>query len=105
MSVTAGETLDGMTVEQLRDLAKRAEVAAKKQEAAAKEKDYVKLGKIDGFEWRIRRSDGACEAYIGGRDGVWSEYYKGLGAVIQKHRVPDLKNIQAIVAAYTETLR
>lgn len=97
-TMSSTNTLDGMTVEQLRDLATRAENAAKQQEKVAEEKGYVALGKIDSWEWRVRKSDGQVD-YKSNYSDTWctTAYSEELAPVICEQGYGSLEHMAEIL--------
>lgn len=96
-----GETLDGMTVEQLRDLARRAEAAAKAQEEKEEEATIVMLGSnpSTGTLWRVRRgqlefySDTGCK---------WLKCHQSVYEFLKGVRSSDFNNVVFLTHALTK---
>ena len=94
-------TLDGMSVEQLRELAQRAEATAKQKEQAEGDAQYAYLGKISNWGWRVRKSDGNVEFKWKG-DSVWHTedgYTRQIGKIIHENYDLNIENMGQILLA------
>lgn len=110
----SAQTLDGMTVEQLRDLAQRAEAAAKVQEKAEAEKQRLadeakKKAEIvfEHGEYALKKDGKLYYAALGGVDSAYNRTtVAGLVATLeQRDGGADPGEIVDFLVAYRQSLR
>ena len=92
-------TLDGMSVAQLRDLAARAEATAKQKEAKS---TYVELGRtLDGYMWRYSVKDKRFEAYLP-ISQFWNSYYTEFTNIVVHKPIENLKDMNFLLTRYID---